>query len=718
MLELNDVRILVIDSDFALHEFNNSTSYIIQSEHQGQSSFDAIAHAKKNNEPFALVFIDVPSFSAAASIEIVERIWNVDPDIQVVVCATYSEYAWNEIAQKLKNLNNCIILNKPFNMGELLQIVKILVDKWKLKKQVQNQLDHLKSQIEIRTNDLETAVSMTKATLESTPEGTIVIGNDQKIVINNGKFLKIWNLSESDLKNENAISIFKKLSKQMEESKLFFKMIMNLIKKPQFGNSIHEWKLKNGNVVELYMQPHKLHGVVMGCVLSFKDITDRKRLEDQLVYQATHDSLTSLPNRILLADRIQQGIAYAKREDTYLSVLIVDLDNFKDINDTLGHAAGDILLKSVSDRLSNSVRDIDTVIRLGGDEFVIILMSQNRAEDSITKARELIEKFLAPFQIEDHSVTVTISIGISYYPDDGHDMNSLLKNADAALYHAKKMGKNTFQVYLYEYNEQLLQRAELSTGLMQAIEKNEFILYYQPLVKPETGVIIGLEALVRWQHPKLGLLSPQIFISLAEETGLIVPIGDWVLKAACSQIKIWQAAINPNLTIAINVSGNQFAQKSFVETVKWILEETGINPNTLELELCENYIFRNISETSQKMLKLKELGVRLSIDNFGVGDASFSYLKYFPFDKVKIDKSYIKGIHTNKYDDAIVEAIISMTKKMGMEVLAEGVESAQQAEFLMKYHGHQVQGYYYSSPLDTHKCTDLLKSKKSLIVKY
>lgn len=745
MIESNEVRILVIDNDPVIHkDFNkifsdqinrliinqtklepivkekqeatdSITTYIVQSEYQCQTGLETIKMAKTANRPFALAFIDTHEQDF---LETMQRIWDVDPDIQLVIYSTHFDFTWTEISQKLKKSDDFLMLNKPLNVNEIQQIVTALVRKWELKKRLQEQVEHLKSEIEIKTSDLEAALQLTKATLESTPEGTVVIGNDHNIVINNEKFLKIWNLSNSDLKNENAISIFKKLSKQVEESKLFCSMIINLLTMSHTSNSINEWKLKNGKVVELYMQPYQLYGNVMGSVLSFRDVTDRKRLEDQLVYQATHDSLTSLPNRILLADRIQQGIAHAKREGTYLSILIIDLDNFKDVNDNLGHAAGDVLLKLVSNRLSASVREIDTVIRLGGDEFVVILMSQYRAEDSITKARELIEKILIPFQIEDHSVTVTASIGISYYPDDGQDTNSLLKNADAALYHAKKMGRNTFQVYMYEYNEQLLQRAELNAGLLEAIEKNEFVLHYQPLVKPETGGIIGLEALVRWQHPKLGLLFPQTFISLAEDTGLIVLIGDWVLKAACTQIKAWQTDFNPDLTIAINISGYQFAQKNFVEKVQSILDETGIHPNTLELEMCQNYIFRNISETAQKMLKLKELGVRLSIDGFGVGDASFSYLKYFPFDKVKIDKSYIKGIHTNKYDDAIVEAIIGMTKKMGMEVLAGGVENAQQVELLMKYHGHQVQGYYYSSPLDTSHCTELLKSKKSLIAKY
>ncbi len=730
MIESKEVRIIVIDNDPAIHrDFNNiydsqashfttsktSPLYTIQSEYECQAGLETIKIAKTANKPFALAYIDSRALNV---VETMQRIWSVDPEIQLVIYSTNSDYTWAEISQNLKKSDDFLILNKPLDVNEIQQITTALVGKWELKKRVQKQLEELQSEVEIRTKDLEVALQLTKATLESTPEGTVVIGNNQNIIINNEKFLKIWHLSNSDLQNENAISVFEKLSNQVEESKLFCNMIDNLLTMSHTINSVNEWKLKNGKVIELYMQPYQVRDKLMGAVLSFRDVTDRRRLEDQLVYQATHDSLTSLPNRILLADRIQQGIAHAKREDTYLSVLMIDLDNFKEVNDNLGHAAGDTLLKLVANRLSASVREIDTVIRLGGDEFVVILMSQNRAEDSIIKAKELIEKIIIPFQIEDHSITITASIGISYYPDDGQDANALLKNADAALYHAKKMGRNTFQVYMYEYNEQLLQRAELTSGLLEAIEKNEFVLHYQPLVKPDTGGIMGLEALVRWQHPKLGLLFPQTFISLAEETGLIVLMGDWVLKAACTQIKIWQTNFNPDLTIAVNISGYQFAQKNFVEKVQSVLVETGINPTTLELEMSQNYIFRNISETAQKMLKLKELGVRLSIDGFGVGDASFSYLKYFPFDKVKIDKSYIKGIHTNKYDEAIVEAIISMTKKIGMEVIASGVENAQQVEFLTKYHGHQVQGYYYSSPLDTINCTELLKSKKSLIEKY
>jgi EAL domain-containing protein (putative c-di-GMP-specific phosphodiesterase class I) len=306
-------------------------------------------------------------------------------------------------------------------------------------------------------------------------------------------------------------------------------------------------------------------------------------------------------------------------------------------------------------------------------------------------------------------LAVTVSIGVSFYPKDGKDANELLKNADAALYHAKEMGRNTYQFYQSEFNEHILKRAELTTALRQALERKEFFLKYQPLIRLNSNDIIGLEALIRWNHPTLGVILPDKFISIAEEAGLIVAIGEWVLRTACLQCKIWQQS-SPGICMAVNVSGYQFKQENFIAMIKSVLNETGLDPRLLELEITESVILNNVTDVSQKMHELKKIGVSLSMDDFGTGYASLNYLKLFPFDKLKIDKSFIDGIASVSEDQSIVEAIINMTKSMGLQVLAEGVEKKEQVDFLREHHSNQVQGYYFSEPLDEKNCTELLQN--------
>ncbi|HEX2548944.1 MAG TPA: EAL domain-containing protein, partial [Gammaproteobacteria bacterium] len=474
------------------------------------------------------------------------------------------------------------------------------------------------------------------------------------------------------------------------------------------------WRLKSGNIYELHMEPQYLQKKIIGFVLSCRDVTHSKKMEEQLLYQSTHDSLTELPNRILLKNRIAENIQEADQKNTHLAVLLIDLDNFKEINDKFGHDTGDELLKQIGARLNQTTNETDTVVRLGGDEFVVLLASQLRAEDAIVKAKEFLQKFAVPFQIDHHTLVITVSIGISYYPNDGEDANTLLKCADAALYHAKKLGKNTFQVFMSEYNQQLLRRAELNAALIQALGKNQFILNYQPLYDIHSNKIIGFEILLRWQHPTLGIIFPEKFITLAEETGLIAPIGEWVINEACKQIKIWQEKFDPHLIIAVNISEYQFMQKNFLKIVKSALEQAQITPNTLELELMESIVYAANNVSAKILEQLKKMGVRLSIDDFGMGNLNFAYLKNLSFDKIKIDKSLIKGVTNNKYDEAVVEAIIQMMNKLNIETLAEGVENEAQLNFLIKHHVKQVQGYFYSSPVDINVCEDLLEKQKSI----
>jgi len=739
MLKLNSKKILLVDDNQSIHEDfrkilkieknehqldqieeeifgkeekqETTEEYTIDSAYQGEQALELVKNAVNIGRPYALAFVDVRMPPGWDGIVTVERLWEVDPNLQVVICTAYADYSWKEIVHKLDS-PNFLILKKPFDIIEIRQLSAALTKKWELMHQVKYQIDNLQTLVEERTSELEKTLALTRATLESTPEGILAISSDHQVITYNQTFLNLWNLTENMLQNEKTFLIFQRLAKQVEESNPFLKVMTKLANEPQSMEGTKEWKLRNNKTIEHYAQPQYIKNKVIGTVFCFRDISERKRLEQQLLFQSTHDSLTNLPNRIFLIDHIKQAIAYAKREKKQVAVLLFDLDNFKEINDSLGHGAGDVVLKIISERLSNNITDIDTVVRLGGDEFVVLLVLQSDEEEALAKTKQLLSLFLTPCNIDEHTLTVTTSIGISFYPQNGEDPDTLLKNADAALYNAKESGKNMYQVYKPEFNQYLLQRAELLTALRQALDRNEFVLHYQPLIQSETGKIIGLEALVRWLHPTLGFIYPQIFIPLAEEAGLIVSIGEWVLKTACLQTKIWHK-INPMLNIAVNVSSYQFMQKNYVENVKNILRETNLDAGFLELELTESHIFRNFEETATKMHKLKALGIHLSIDDFGTGYASFSYLKYFPFDKVKIDKMFIQGIHLNNTDDAIVEAIINLANKMDMEVVAEGVEKPEQIAFLLSHHGNQMQGYYYSMPLDVEKCTELLTKESS-----
>jgi diguanylate cyclase (GGDEF)-like protein/PAS domain S-box-containing protein len=694
-------------------------NYTIDSAYQGEEALELVRKSMLLDQPYALAFIDIRMPPGWDGIFTIKKLWEVDAELQVVICSAHSDYSWDAMSKQLDNSDNFLVLKKPFELIEIRQLAASLTKKWELRKRVNYQIQNLNKIVNERTESLNKSnqnlaesLSLINATLESTQEGILAVCREREIITYNKMFLRLWDINENLLKMQSPEMIFQQLAQQAEESQLFFSTLLSLYENPKKEN-IREWKLQSGKILELYSHPRYIDNKQVGSVFSFRDITERKKLEEQLLYQATHDSLTRLPNRILLTDRIQQAILHAKRYRMFVGILVVDLDNFKQINDSLGHNAGDILLKLVSKKLLSCVRESDTVTRLGGDEFVLVLVSLKNEEELIQKARQLVETFLVPSEIENHQLTVTVSIGISVYPKDGHDPDILLRNADAALYHAKEEGRNTFQFYRTEFNDHLLQRAELTTALRQALPHNELTLHYQPLIELNTDNIIGMEALLRWKHPTFGNVSPQVFIPLAEETGLIASIGEWVLKEACQQAKLWQKTVSPTLRIAVNVSAYQFKQKNFIDIVRSALQESTLDPSYLELEITESLIVTNSEDVLKKMSELKMMGVYLSIDDFGTGYASLSYLRYFPFDKIKIDKSFIEGVVHNTEDRSIIEAIINMTKSMGLEVLAEGVERKEQVDFLRQTPNTQVQGYYFSPALGKEECTILLEKQNA-----
>jgi diguanylate cyclase (GGDEF)-like protein/PAS domain S-box-containing protein len=439
------------------------------------------------------------------------------------------------------------------------------------------------------------------------------------------------------------------------------------------------------------------------------DVTERKVAEERIQFLASTDALTGLPNRRLLQDRLTQALASARRQKHKLAILFLDLDRFKDINDSLGHSVGDLLLQEVAERLKTWVREQDTVARLGGDEFLLMLTHIKDVPDAAVAAERLMDAITAEFVVQGHSLNVSCSIGVSMFPEHGADGEGLIKNADAAMYSAKDSGRNNFRFFTADMNAQVVERLTLENSLRLALDNKELFLVYQPQMDIATGKITGLEALLRWQHPELGLVPPDKFIRIAENSGLILPIGEWVLRTACSQGRTWQDQGLPAVTVAVNVSAVQFRQEGFCELIRRVLDETGLAPQYLELELTESLLLVNADVTLSVIRELKAMGLTLAIDDFGTGYSSFSYLRQFRVSKLKIDRSFIREVALNPDDAAITGAIISMAKSLNLKVIAEGVEDEAQMSFLRAHQCDEIQGYYFSKPLAVDKVADKLR---------
>ncbi|HEU4964541.1 MAG TPA: EAL domain-containing protein, partial [Bacilli bacterium] len=447
-------------------------------------------------------------------------------------------------------------------------------------------------------------------------------------------------------------------------------------------------------------------GTLTRYVALFRDITDRKADEERLHHQATHDALTGLPNRLLFLDRLQSAAQDAKRLDLFAAVMFLDLDRFKIINDTMGHNLGDKLLQQVATRLPNCLGEQDSLCRLGGDEFAILLEKLETPNVAVDRAQSLLDAFLQPFELEGQEFFLTPSIGIALSPSDGTEVEELVKNADSAMYRAKESGNN-YQFYTPMMNAKSFERLTLEQELRKALLQQEFVLHYQPQVALESGKLIGMEALLRWQHPTRGLVSPALFIPLLEENGLIVPVGEWALRTACRQNKLWLDD-GYDLHVAVNLSARQFAQQNLVETVKRVLEETGLPASHLDLEITESIAMEDNSRAVRTMQELNELGVGISIDDFGTGYSSLSYLKKFPIQTLKIDKSFVDQIAHDQDDVAIAASIIALGKALRLKVVAEGVETEEQFALLREMGCDKMQGFHYSRPLPPEQFETLL----------
>ena len=590
-------------------------------------------------------------------------------------------------------------ISKPWSETDLILTVQEALKSYQQDRQLAEQNDILKAV----NQQLEQSIFLLRATLEATADGIIVLDDAGKIIDYNQKFIDIWGLPASvDLDREQISTLILKELSEPYANELRDRYT-------QFAWDNYDClELKNGRILECYSQAQTLKQQQKAQVWSFRDVSEHKKAQDIIQHQAFHDSLTNLPNRTLFDRELAKALSKAEKTQTMLGVMFIDLDRFKTINDSLGHAVGDLLLKSVVERLKACLDGKGIVARWGGDEFTVLLSEITCREDASAIAQTILEAFKPSFNLDGHYLHVGSSIGIAVFPNDGIDADTILRNADAALYWVKEKGRNNYQHYNLGLNSQAEQLLDLENNLHYALENKEFTLYYQPIIEVKKSKIVKMEALLRWQHPQLGIVSPDLFIPIAEENGLIIEIGDWVLETACAQLKTWQSMGLPELKISINLSARQFYNNNLVQKIEQILAQTKLNPQSLELEITETATMHNTLLAKDILSDLASMNISLAMDDFGTGYSSLSYLKDYPFSTLKIDRSFILDLSINSHNLAIIKAIITLGKGLNLQIVAEGVETEQLKNLLLTLNCNYMQGYFFSRPLATKDATSLL----------
>ena len=543
---------------------------------------------------------------------------------------------------------------------------------------------------------IEQSLSLLRATLDATADGIVAVDNGQRVESFNARFLEMWHIPPEAIGGLHAREITVLMARQLMAPDAFIEMARHF--DADVGADAERCEvldLNDGRILECYSRPRRIGEQIVGRVWSFRDITERRQAETRLAYMANYDSVTGLPNRHLLRERLDRAIKHEARSHRHLAIMFLDLDNFKSINDTLGHDVGDRVLQVVANRLLACLRESDTVARIGGDEFTVLVEDMTTMESIAALAQQIIDSLSLPFPLDGREMFCTVSVGIAIYPDDSESLDGLMKSADSAMYRAKEQGRNTYRFFTEDMHRRAYERLLLENRLRGALKRGEFQLHYQPQIDVASGATVGIEALLRWNDEERGLVPPVEFIGVLEDTGMIVEVGHWVLEEACAFNQSLREIGLPPIRVAVNISPRQFRQKGLVESIRQILSNTGLGAEYLDLEITESVLVDAVDAPDV----LERLGVRLSIDDFGTGYSSLSYLKRFPIDTLKIDRSFVRDIMTDSDDAAITVAIIALSRSLRLKVLAEGVETAEQLASLRHHGCDEIQGFLYARPM-------------------
>ncbi len=664
----------------------------IDSVFNGIDGYKKVIEAYEAGNPYALAFVDVRMPPGWDGIKTIKEFWDKDPDIQVVICSAYSDYSWSDIMNVLGLSDRLLILKKPFEYSEVRQLVSTLTHKWLISKTLSKTIKNLESTVASRTHELQKALSIATATLDSSQDGLLVLDKSGNILNYNQRFVRMWRIPGSTIKRMCKQSLHEHL---MTTAKANF--LDGDTPYSKVGQTI-EITWDEGRIFSVSFYAYMVDDTPQGVLVSTQDETQRKMFEKELTYEATHDYLTGLPNRFLLVDRLKQALTLAERNTRQVGIIYFDLDRFKYINDTLGHAIGDGLLQGVAAHVRSIIRESDSLCRLGGDEFVIVINDAETEEDLLHFVERIQQNLEIPFTVDHHEIRIGCSIGISRYPQDGLEADVLLTNADSALYHAKENGRGTYCFYSDGMSDRNTKQLEMERQLKYALDRNEFHLLYQPIVDATTQKLLGVETLLRWENSVLGAVPPAEFISVAEKSGLIVPIGKWIIESVVEQLASWEK-IGLDIFAAINISGIQLKSPDFLKNFCNCIAQHKFDPSKIEIELTESILLEQSQNILDTLIELRNMGVRISLDDFGTGYSSLTYLRRFPVDKIKIERAFITNIQNELDSEAIVSAIIAMAHKLGLKTVAEGVEYKETVSILQEMTCDYLQGYLFSKPV-------------------